>query len=79
MTSRLGPIQKKLMQWVKDGGRVHIGVATVPPRHLDLGGHSMDEIGPALDRLVKRGLLESDKPGFYCLPGWKPTPEWFGN
>lgn len=38
----------------------------------------MDEVGPSLERLVKRGVLESDKPGFYCLPGWKPAPEWLG-
>lgn len=77
-SQRLGPIQKKLMQWVTEGGRVHIGDATVPPYHLGLQGYSMNEVGPSLARLVQRGVLESDKPGFYCLPGWKPTPEWLG-
>ncbi len=64
-TVRLGPIQKKLLQWVTESGRVCIEPASVPPMHLGLGGYTMDEVGSALARLVQRGLLET-------------TPKWLG-
>lgn len=64
---RLGPIQKKLVQWVRENGRTHIGAASKPPAHLGLGGYSMDEVGPALDRLVARRILARDKGSFYSM------------
>lgn len=67
---RLGPIQKKLVHWITTHEYVHIGVSTVPPASAQLGGYSMDEVGPALERLLARGLIIQPKRGFYAMPGW---------
>lgn len=64
---RLGPIQKKLIQWITEGGRVMVGASSVPPAHLGLRGYSMDEVGPALDRLVARRILKRWNHSFYSL------------
>lgn len=70
----LGPIQQKLVQWVREGGRVYIGASAKPPAHLDLGGYDMREVGPALDRLVARRVLVRENGAFYRLPdGVKET------
>lgn len=69
---RLGPIQRKLVQWVKEGNRVMVGASTVPPAHLGLGGYSLDEVEPALDRLVARRILIRENHCFYALRAQEP-------
>lgn len=67
---RLGPIQKKLIRWISTHEYVYIGASVVPPSNMELGGYSMDEVGPALERLLARGLIIQPKRGFYAMPGW---------
>lgn len=69
-SSRLGKIQKELLRWIEVYEYTMIGPGTTPPRWINLGGYSMDEVGPSLERLKARGLIIEPKQGFYAKPEW---------
>lgn len=69
---RLGKIQKALIEWMGNR-RVYIGASSVRPPGSILTRYYLEEVLAAADRLVARGILISDKPGFYSLND--PTKE----
>lgn len=71
--SRLGKIQKAVVQWVTENGYTYIGAGTVNHRRYGLVGRSSEEIQRSVDALVARGIIKEHKPGFYSLPDWERT------
>lgn len=78
LIARLGKTQKKIIEYMKSQGGVHVymgaTIKSLKGREF-LGGYFWEEIERSLTSLIKRGLVIKVKSGFYTTPGREEKSE----